>query len=281
MGAKRGEGIADMRWLLGILLLGVMLSFVLSPFAWQIITSLKPAGQLAQIPPLLPSPPTGQHFATVLGAPGFLRVTLNSIVVAASAVLLGFALGIPASYALAKLRIRGRNVILGTLLCFSMFPAIANVAPLYLLFIRLGIRDSLLAVVLAHSVFALPFAVWTLTSFFQEIPDDLYRAARVDGCSHLGILWHVVLPLAAPGLLSVGLLVFIFSWNEFIYALTLTASARARTLPVAIALFPGLHEIPWGEIAAASILATLPTVLLMFVFERRIVSGLTAGAVKG
>ena len=135
--------------------------------------------------------------------------------------------------------------------------------------------------VLAHSVFALPFAVWTLTSFFQEIPDDLYRAARVDGCSHLGILRHVVLPLAAPGLLSVGLLVFIFSWNEFIYALTLTASVRARTLPVAIALFPGLHEIPWGEIAAASILATLPTVLLMLVFQRRIVSGLTAGAVKG
>jgi multiple sugar transport system permease protein len=217
----------------------------------------------------------------VLGAPGFLRVTLNSIVAAAAAVLLGFMLGIPASYALAKLRIRGRNVILGTLLCLSMFPAIANVAPLYLLFIRLGIRDSLLAVVLAHSVFALPFAVWTLTSFFQEIPDDLYRAARVDGCSHLGILRHVVLPLAAPGLLSVGLLVFIFSWNEFIYALTLTASERARTLPVAIALFPGLHEIPWGEIAAASILATLPTVLLMLIFQRRIVSGLTAGAVKG
>jgi multiple sugar transport system permease protein len=269
------------RWLVTILLLGVMLGFVLGPFAWQIVTSLKPAAQLAQLPPLLPSPPTGRHFAAVLGAPGFLRVTLNSIVAAAAAVLLGFMLGIPASYALAKLRIRGRNVILGTLLCLSMFPAIANVAPLYLLFIRLGIRDSLLAVVLAHSVFALPFAVWTLTSFFQEIPDDLYRAARVDGCSHLGILRHVVLPLAAPGLLSVGLLVFIFSWNEFIYALTLTASERARTLPVAIALFPGLHEIPWGEIAAASILATLPTVLLMLIFQRRIVSGLTAGAVKG
>lgn len=270
-----------MRWLVTILLLGMMLSFVLGPFAWQIITSLKPAGQLAQLPPLLPSPPTGGHFAAVLGAPGFLRVTLNSIVVAVATVLLGFTLGVPASYALAKLRLRGRNVILGTLLCLSMFPAIANVAPLYLLFIRLGIRDNLLAVVLAHSVFALPFAVWTLTSFFQEIPDDLYRAARVDGCSHLGILRHVVLPLAAPGLLSVGLLVFIFSWNEFIYALTLTASERARTLPVAIALFPGLHEIPWGEIAAASILATMPTVLLMLIFQRRIVSGLTAGAVKG
>ncbi|HEX9764750.1 MAG TPA: carbohydrate ABC transporter permease, partial [Candidatus Acidoferrales bacterium] len=167
------------------------------------------------------------------------------------------------------------------LLCLSMFPAIANVAPLYLLFIRLGLRDNPVAIVLAHSVFALPFAIWMLTNFFQEIPDDLYRAARVDGCSHLGILRHVVLPLAAPSLLSVGLLVFIFSWNEFLYAFTLTATERSRTLPVAIALFPGLHELPWGEIAAASVLATLPVVALVLIFERRIVSGLTAGAVKG
>jgi multiple sugar transport system permease protein len=270
-----------MRTLVTILLLGLMLSFVLGPFAWQVVTSLKPMGQLAQLPPILPSPPTLAHYAAVLGAPGFLRVALNSVLVAAAVVLLGFALGVPASYALAKLRVRGRNAMLATLLCLSMFPAIANVAPLYLLFIRLGIRDNLLAVVLAHSVFALPFAIWTLTNFFQEIPDDLYRAARVDGCSHLGVLRHVVLPLAAPALLSVGLLVFIFSWNEFLYALTLTASEQSRTLPVAIALFPGLHEIPWGEIAAASVLATLPTVLLMFLFQRRITSGLTAGAVKG
>lgn len=270
-----------MRALILIVLLGLMLSFVLGPFAWQVVTALKPAGQLAQLPPMLPHPPTIAHFAAVLGAPGFLRVALNSAVVAALTVLLAFALGVPASYALAKLAVRGRNAVLATLLCLSMFPAIANVAPLYLLFIRLGIRDSVFAVVLAHSVFALPFAIWTLTNFFQEIPDDLYRAARVDGCSHLGILRHVALPLAAPGLLSVGLLVFIFSWNEFLYALTLTASESSRTLPVAISLFPGLHEIPWGEIAAASVLATLPTVLLMLAFERRIVSGLTAGAVKG
>ncbi|HEX9843302.1 MAG TPA: carbohydrate ABC transporter permease [bacterium] len=270
-----------LRWLLFVLLAGVTLSFVLAPFAWQLVTALKPTGQLAQIPPLLPQPPTMEHFVTVLGAPGFLRVALNSFIVATAAVLLAFVLGVPASYALAKLRLRGASVMLAGLLCLSMFPTIANVGPLYLLFIKIGIRDSLLAVVLAHSVYAMPFAVWTLTSFFREIPDDLYRAARIDGCSHLGILRHVVLPLAAPGLLSVGLLVFIFSWNEFLYALTLTASDSSRTLPVAISLFPGLHEIPWGEIAAAAVLATLPTVLLMLIFQRRIVSGLTAGAIKG
>lgn len=270
-----------LRALVGLLLLGLMLSFVLGPFAWQLITALKPEAQLAQLPPLLPSPPTGQHFAAVLDAPGFLRVAWNSILVAAATVAFAFLLGVPASYALAKLQVRARNPILGALLCLSMFPAIANVAPLYLLFIRLGLRDNPVAIVLAHSVFALPFAIWMLTNFFQEIPDDLYRAARIDGCSHLGILRHVVLPLAAPSLLSVGLLVFIFSWNEFLYAFTLTATERSRTLPVAIALFPGLHELPWGEIAAASVLATLPVVALVLLFERRIVSGLTAGAVKG
>ncbi len=271
----------NLRWLGAGLLLGLVLSFVLGPFVWQLITALKPAEQLAQLPPLLPAPATGRNFAAVLNAPGFLRVTLNSFVVAASTMLLAFILGVPAAYALAKLNPRGGQGILATLLCFSMFPAIANVAPLYLLFIHLGIRDSVLAVVVAHSVFALPFTIWTLTDFFREIPHDLYRAARIDGCSHVGILRHVVLPLAAPGLVSVGLLVFIFSWNEFIYAFTLTATERSRTLPVAIALFPGMHEIPWGEIAAAAVLATLPTVLLMLLFQRRIIGGLTAGAVKG
>ncbi|MEE9234648.1 MAG: carbohydrate ABC transporter permease [Candidatus Acidoferrales bacterium] len=264
-----------------LLLLAAMLGFILGPFLWQVITALKPTAELAQLPPLLPSRPTGQHFVTVLGTPGFLRVFLNSVVVAGGTVLLVFLLSVPAAYALAKLGLRGRNPILALLLCLSMFPPIANVAPLYLLFIRLGIRDSLLGVVLAHSVYTLPFAVWILTNFFQEIPDDLYRAARVDGCSRLGVLRHIVLPLAVPGMLSVGLLVFVFSWNEFLYALTLTASESARTLPVAISLFPGVHEIPWGEIAAAAVLATLPTVLLMFIFQRRIISGLTAGAVKG
>jgi multiple sugar transport system permease protein len=270
-----------LRWLGAILLAGLASSFVLGPFVWQVVTALKPDTQLGQLPPLLPSPPTWQNFAAVLEAPGFLRICGNSVLVAALVVFAAFLLGIPASYALAKLRVRGGHLLLATMLVFSMFPPIANVAPLYLLLVRLGIRDSILGVVLAHSVYALPFTIWLLASFFREIPNDLYRAARIDGCSHLGVLRHIVLPLALPGLLSVGLLVFLFSWNEFLYAFTLTASERSRTLPVAIALFPGLHEIPWGEISAAAVLATLPSVLLMLVFQRHIVSGLTTGSVKG
>jgi trehalose/maltose transport system permease protein len=269
------------RWLTAILVMGVVFSFVLGPFLWQVVTALKPAAQLGQLPPLLPSHPTWENFSSVLHSPGFPRVFLNSVLVASLVVLLSFVLGIPASYALAKLDPPGGQLFLAILLLFSMFPPIANVAPLYLVLVHIGIRDSILGVVLAHSVFALPFTIWLLTAFFREIPNDLYRAARVDGCSHLGILRHVVVPLAIPSLLSVGLLVFIFSWNEFLYAFTLTASDRSRTLPVAIALFPGVHEIPWGEISAAAILATLPSVALMLIFERHIVSGLTTGAVKG
>ncbi|MBI4463380.1 MAG: carbohydrate ABC transporter permease [Acidobacteria bacterium] len=265
---------------MAMLALGIVLSFVLGPFAWQLVTALKPEGQLAKLPPLWPEPVTWEHFAAVLNAPGFLRVCGNSLLTAGGTVLVALGLGLPAAYALAKLHLRASQRILTLLLCLSMFPPIANVAPLYLLFVRVGIRDSILGVIVTHSVFTLPFAIWILTSFLQEVPDDLYRAARVDGCSHLGILRHVVMPLAAPGLASVGLLVFIFSWNEFLYAFTLTASERSRTLPVAIALFPGLHEIPWGDIAAAAVLATLPTVALVLLFQKRIVSGLTAGSVK-
>jgi multiple sugar transport system permease protein len=258
-----------------------MLGFVLGPFGWQLATALKPEAELAQLSRMLPLHPTLRHFTSVLNSPGFLRMAINSIVVAMLTVLTVFVFGIPAAYALAKLRLRGAHLILAVLLSLSMFPSVANVAPLYLAAIHLGIRDSVFAVALAHTVFVLPFAIWMLVDFLKEIPDELYRAARIDGCSHWGVLRHVVLPIATPGLLSVALLVFIFSWNEFLYAFTLTASERSRTLPVAIALFPGLHEVPWGDIAAAAILVTVPSILLMLVFERRIVSGLTAGAIKG
>ena len=258
-----------------------MLSFVLGPFVWQFVTALKPESQLAKLPPLIPDRVTWRHFATVLTAPDFLRICWNSILVAVGTILAGMLLGIPASYALTKLGIKGSRVMLALLLCLAMFPPIANVAPLYLLFTALGLRDHVLGIIIAHTVFTLPFLIWTLSSFLREIPDELYQAARIDGCSHWGVVRHIVLPLAVPGMISAGMLVFLLSWNEFLYAFTLSASERSRTLPVAIALFPGVHEFPWGEIAAAAILASLPGVLLMLFFQRWMVSGLTAGSVKG
>lgn len=259
----------------------LLAAYCLAPFLWQVLTSLKPAAELVALPPLLPTSPTFEHYAAIFTGHPAARLILNSTVVAGGTTLLALALGALAAYAAAVLRMRGRGAILGVVLAISMFPPIATVSPLFLLLSALGLRDTLAALVLTYCTFSLPLAVWLLASFFDALPRELYVAARVDGCSALGALWRVVLPLAAPGMLAAALLVFIFAWNEFLFALAFTATEASRTLPVGIALFPGLHEVPYGEIAAASVVATLPVVALAFAFQRRIVEGLTAGAVKG
>ena len=261
--------------------LGLLAAYCLAPFLWQVITSLKPAAELTALPPLLPSRITFEHYAAIFTGHPVLRLIINSAVVAVGTTVLALALGALAAYAVSVLRLRGRAAILGVVLAISMFPPIATVSPLFLLLNALGLRDTLAALVLTYSTFSLPLAVWLLAGFFDALPRELYVAARVDGCSAFGALWRVLLPLAAPGILAAALLVFIFAWNEFLFALSFTATEASRTLPVGIALFPGLHEIPYGEIAAASVVATLPVVALAFAFQRRIVEGLTAGAVKG
>jgi multiple sugar transport system permease protein len=256
-------------------------AYCLAPLAWQLLTSLRPAAELTRVPPLVPTQLTFDHYAAVFTGRPFGRIILNSAVVAAGSTAIALACGSAAAFALTKLRARGHALILGIVLATSMFPPIATVSPLYLVINALGLRDTLAALILTYAGFALPLAVWVLTSFLRQVPDEIYAAARVDGCTPLQAFRRVMLPLAAPGLVATGLLVFILCWNEFLYALTFTATVRSRTVPVAIALFPGVHEIPWGEIAAASIVVTLPLFVLVLRFQRRIVEGLTAGAVKG
>ena len=259
----------------------VLALYCLAPFLWQVVTSLKPATELTSLPPLLPTRVSFEHYAAIFTGHPLLRLIANSAIVAAGTTVLALVVGALAAYAAAVLRVRGRAGILGVVLAVSMFPPIATVSPLFLLLNALGLRDTLAALVLTYSSFSLPLAVWLLASFFDALPRELYIAARVDGCGAFGALWRVILPLAAPGLAAAALLVFIFAWNEFLFALAFTATEASRTLPVGIALFPGLHEVPYGEIAAASVVATLPVVALAFAFQRRIVEGLTAGAVKG
>jgi multiple sugar transport system permease protein len=259
----------------------VLAGYCLAPLVWQLITSLRPTHELTTLPPLLPTHFTLDHYAAVLAGPTFGRLIVNSLAVATGTTLLALAVGAAAAFALAKLRVRRRAVILTVVLAASMFPPIATVSPLYVIINALGLRDTLGALILTYASFALPLAIWVLTSFLRQVPDDLYAAARVDGCTPLQAFRRVILPLAMPGLVATGLLVFIVSWNEFLYALTFTATPRARTIPVGIALFPGVHEIPWGEIAAASMVVTLPLIALVLLFQRRIVDGLTAGAVRG
>lgn len=264
----------------GLALLVVLL-WSLGPYLWQLVTSLKPPHELASLPPILPSEPFLGSYRSVFVERPFERIIMNSFVVASSTTLLCLMLGSIASFALAKLPLRSKGVVLGLFLSISMFPPIATVSPLYLAIKAVGLRDTYPALIFPYTTFALPLTVWVLTSFFREIPDDLYKAARVDGCTPFQAFRKVLLPLAAPGVFTTAILVFIFAWNEFLYALTFTATERSRTIPVGIALFPGIHEVPWGEIAAASIIVTIPLLLLVLFFQRRIISGLTSGAIRG
>lgn len=257
------------------------LGFCLGPLVWQAITSIKPEEDLVRLPPLLPIAPTVAHFGAVLSDPAMTRSLFNSLIVAVGSTILAIVLGSGCAFALARLPIAGKPMILGLVLSITMFPPIAVISPLYLIVRTLGLRDTLAALILTHAAYALPLAIWILTSFVRQIPPALYQAARIDGCSPLRAFVSVIVPLAKPGIAVAALLVFIFSWNEFMFSLTLTASEVSRTAPVALALFPGLHEIPWGDIAAASLIVTAPVGGLAIVFQRHIVAGLTAGSVKG
>jgi len=266
-----------LRWVL----LAVVMLFCIGPLFWQAVTSVKPDADLVRLPPILPAEITATHYERVLLGSPLVQALANSVVVAAGATVVSIVVGSFCAFALARLPIAGKSIILGLILVTSMFPPIAVISPLYLVMRELGLRDTLMALSLTHAVYALPLAVWLLTSFIRQLPSELYYAARVDGCTPLRALLTVILPLARPGLAVAALLVFIFSWNEFMFALTLTASDATRTAPVAVALFPGLYEIPWGDLAAASLVVTLPVAGLALVFHRHIVAGLTAGSVKG
>ena len=262
-------------------LLAVTVIFSLGPVIWQAVTSLKPDTELTQLPPLLPQNPTMIHYTVIFQEHPFLRIIGNSLAVATMTTLFSLVIGSLGAFALSWIRFRGKAIILGGALAISMFPPISIVSPLYLIIRATGLRDTWWALVATHTAFTLPLTLWILTSLFREIPSDLYKAAQMDGCSPLQAFYRILLPLATPGLAAAAILAFIFSWNEFLFALTFTTTEASRTIPVGIALFPGLHEVPYGDIAAASLVVTLPVIALVLVFQRRIVEGLTAGAVKG
>ena len=264
-----------------VMTLFVVALWCLGPFLWQFVTSLKPDAELAQLPPMLPRAPTLEHYRAIFTGAPFFRIIANSAVVAACSTALSIAIGSLAAFGLAKLSIRFKGLVLIFILSASMFPPIATVSPLFIIIRALHLRDTWWGLIMTYTTFTLPLSIWIMTNFFREIPDEIYLASRVDGCSPFQSFVKIMLPLAAPGIATAAILVFIFAWNEFLFALTFTATPASRTIPVAIALFPGLHEMPWGDIAAASIVVTIPLIVLVLLFQRRIIEGLTAGAVKG
>lgn len=259
----------------------IVLAWCLAPVVWQLVTSLKPEAELYLVPPAwAPAQPTLGHYRAVLAEARFLHNVRNSALIAGGATAIALGLGTPAAFTLARLRPRGTRPLLGLFLAAAMFPAIAVVSPLFTLFDRLGLLNSYWAVILPHAALTLPLTVWILTAYLRGLPPELEEAAQVDGASRLGAFVRILLPAAAPGVATAGLLAFIYSWNEFLFALTFAGAERTRPATVAIALFPGLHEFPWGEIAAASLIVTVPLILLVLVAQRRIVAGLTAGALS-
>lgn len=263
------------------LALGLLVAASAFPLYVALAASLGPESRLFDAPSLAPTRPTFEHYRALFAERDFWTPLRNSLVVAGATTALCVALGAPCAYALARMRFRGRDLLLAAVLAVSMFPQVAVVSPLYLVLRTLGLIHTYPGLVLPYLTFAMPLTVWLLTGFFRQLPRELEDAARVDGASPLRVFVSIILPLAAPGVATTAILTFIYCWNEFLFALSFTVGPERQTVPVAIALFRGRYQVPWGQVLAASVVASAPVVLLVLAFQRRIVRGLTAGAVKG
>ena len=279
MTAGGGRGAERLLWGVGGLAVVV---YALIPVAWLVSLSLKRGADLGD-GRFLPRTVSLENYAAIFRDAQFPAALWNSIGIAAISTLAAVLLAMFAAYAIVRLDFGGRRLILAAALAIAMFPPVSIIGPLFNMWRAAGLYDTWAGLILPYMTFTLPLAIWTLSAFFREIPWDLERAARVDGATPLQAFRHVIVPLAAPGVVTAAILVFIFAWNDFLFAAALTSTNDARTVPAAIAFFTGTSrfEQPTGSIAAASVVVTVPIVLLVLFFQRRIVAGLTAGAVKG
>jgi multiple sugar transport system permease protein len=266
-------------WTIAIL---VVLLYALIPVLWILSLSLKPAEQIGD-GRFIPESFSLDNYDSVFSADTFNAALVNSIGIAAIATLISIVLASMAAYALSRLDFTGKGLILSGSLAVAMFPAISIVGSLFDMWRAIGLFDTWLGLIIPYMTFTLPLAIYTLSAFFREIPWELEQAAAVDGATPMQAFRKVIVPLAAPGVFTAAILVFIFAWNDFIFANTLTSTDNARTVPAALAFFTGgsQFEDPTGSIAAAAVVVTIPIIIMVLIFQRRIVAGLTAGAVKG
>jgi multiple sugar transport system permease protein len=279
--AKKPPAGPKTPWWMWLCVVAIVL-FCLFPFYWLINISLKTGADLSGNS-LYPPNPTLKNYESVLKNGDFLKALRNSAIISGVTTALAITIGSFAAYALARLKMKGKGLILGIVLSITTFPAIAIAAPLFRLWSDIGLFNTIPGLILPNLTFALPLAIYILVSFFREIPRDLEEAALVDGATYFEAFRKVVVPLAAPGMATAAILTFIATWNEFLFAVTLTSSPAARPVPAAIAFFTGStqFEIPYGTITAASVIISIPLIALVLLFQKRIVAGLTAGAVKG
>lgn len=264
------------------LLLAVLVVYLLFPFYYAVVTSFTGGSQIFEVHYWPPALDFG-NYLRVFDEQPFGRNILNSLLVATVVVGVSLLLGLTAAFALARIRFRGRGALLLAILATSMFPQVAVLSGLFELIRALGLFNNPLGLMLSYLIFTLPFTVWVLTAFIRDLPVEIEEAALLDGAGPLTLVFRVFLPMLWPAMVATGLLAFIVAWNEFLFALTFTLSNTQRTVPVAIALISGgsEHELPWGNVMAASVTVTVPLIVLVLAFQRRLVAGLTAGAVKG
>jgi multiple sugar transport system permease protein len=256
-------------------------SVILLPFIWQFLTSIKQLNEIGAIPAVwFPSKINLQYYINVFQKHPFQLYLFNSFMVAAATTFLSILIGSLAAYALARLRFKGKKIILLTILSISMFPTIATLSPLFLILRKLRALNTYGGLIIPYITFALPLSIWLMTSFFSQLPRGFEESAAIDGCNRVQIFIKIMFPLISPGIFSAGLLVFINSWNEYIYALTFMSRDDMRTVPVGIALFPSNYELPWGDMSAASVVVVTPLIVLVLIFQKRIIAGLISGGVK-
>jgi len=257
-----------------------ILAFAIGPYVWMVLTSLRPDSDLAAFPlSYAPSAVTLEHYRALLAHTSFAGNLLNSLIVACGAVIVGLCASVPAAYGFSRFRFRGRRLLMTQFLVINMFPVVLLIIPLFVVMRSLGLLDTFIGVVAGHSTFSIPFAVWMLTSYLNAIPRDLDEAAALDGATRLQTIRLVLLPLVAPGLLTTAIYIFVTSWNEYLFAMMLSGD-HVRTVTVALQLFVGEFTVQWGLLTAGGTLVALPVTLLFLIVQRRLVSGLTSGAVK-
>ncbi len=266
-------------WVIGTV---VIVVYALTPVAWIVSLSLKSSASLTD-GRFIPSEVTFDNYTSIFESGFFTASLRNSIGIALLATLLSVTLATLAAYAIARLRFPGKTLILSGALAIAMFPPISIIGPLFNMWRSIGLYDTWPGLIIPYMTFTLPLAIWVLAAFFREIPWDLEKAAQVDGATPFQAFRRVIVPLAAPGVFTAAILVFIFAWNDFLFAISLTSTDSARTVPASLAFFTGTSQFeePTGSIAAAAVVVTIPIIVMVLVFQRRIVAGLTSGAVKG
>lgn len=253
----------------------------LCPFLWLILTSLTPSADIAaRGVALTPQGWSIYNYTRLIEQTSFLGNMGHSLIVALGTVVVGLVVSVTAAYAFSRFRFIGRRALMLQFLLVNMFPVVLLILPLFIIMRKIGILDTHVGLILANATTAIPFAVWMLTSYVNAIPKSLDEAAMIDGCSRLKALRRVILPLAVPGIISTGIYIFITAWNEYLYALTL-GGRNVRTVTVAIQTLIGEYQIEWGLLAAGGVVGALPATLLFLLVQRRLVGGLTQGAVKG